>query len=592
MTLKHVCSSICHLGITSLLSSSSANVASDSSSTGKITPPAPASSTSATVLSQSSSLSFGAPVPSSSSSFVQPSPQAPLQTSNKASALVQALHRDMDLTTEAEPSYSSTSLESKIHSFLQGNPAFSAFDVGFSTNPSQGGDHFSPVTGTDTQDGTPVRDEGGGTPTQDEIMDKPVVVPFTSNINQPSVGETAKSARMAFENNSHQKPINPQHQSHLQPGKTQNGQVYQPYPYGKQEISKHGITPPVANYQQISVQTGVGLSGERAPGTASSIQTAEGFQGANERNWYGGGYPEGAPQQSSGYNVRGSGGIRENKTLEPYAYQAEQTLKPKEFISQQGPTAASAFFRGTLPPVPKLPPPPPPPAAFEIPLSSSNSKIFLPDQQPVPNTDTGRLTGARRDSVIGGMVVQDHQHKPLLHPQEPPYNIDPHEPRHPEGIPPHSDNLHNQENFEGYHNDPGQNATHLFHDDPHYPPDDSYYRPGSPPHPYPRVRGRLTPPPSPSREPYFAHGYQQHTSSPLQYTPRHPPRHPPPHEIRHPGLRPPHRPPHPPPHLRGPPRLPFHRFHGPDPRLRGKRPGPRGGGPMFPLKRPFPPPRY
>ncbi|XP_058503134.1 regulation of nuclear pre-mRNA domain-containing protein 2-like isoform X1 [Solea solea] len=54
------------------------------------------------------------------------------------------------------------SLESKINSFLQGNPAFSLAlgDV-------------SP----DGVEGTPVRDEAAGTPTQDEIMDTPGSVP-------------------------------------------------------------------------------------------------------------------------------------------------------------------------------------------------------------------------------------------------------------------------------------------------------------------------------------------------------------------------------------------------------------------------------
>ncbi|XP_068178917.1 regulation of nuclear pre-mRNA domain-containing protein 2-like isoform X2 [Antennarius striatus] len=56
------------------------------------------------------------------------------------------------------PSISPPSLESKINSFLQGNPGFSLAlgDV-------------SP----DGVDGTPVRDEAAGTPTQDEIMDTP-----------------------------------------------------------------------------------------------------------------------------------------------------------------------------------------------------------------------------------------------------------------------------------------------------------------------------------------------------------------------------------------------------------------------------------
>ncbi|KAK5599876.1 hypothetical protein CRENBAI_014475 [Crenichthys baileyi] len=56
------------------------------------------------------------------------------------------------------PSVSPPSLESKINSFLQGNPGFS-LALG----------DASP----DGVDGTPVRDETAGTPTQDEIMDTP-----------------------------------------------------------------------------------------------------------------------------------------------------------------------------------------------------------------------------------------------------------------------------------------------------------------------------------------------------------------------------------------------------------------------------------
>ncbi|XP_077382059.1 regulation of nuclear pre-mRNA domain-containing protein 2 isoform X1 [Festucalex cinctus] len=52
------------------------------------------------------------------------------------------------------------SLESKINSFLQGNPGFSL---------ALGGGDASP----DGVDGTPVRDEAAGTPTQDEMMDAP-----------------------------------------------------------------------------------------------------------------------------------------------------------------------------------------------------------------------------------------------------------------------------------------------------------------------------------------------------------------------------------------------------------------------------------
>ncbi|XP_071355956.1 regulation of nuclear pre-mRNA domain-containing protein 2a [Trachinotus anak] len=552
-------------GITSILSSPAANVSSASSSTGKIPP----SSTSASAApSQSLSLSSVAPVPSSHSSTVRQSTssQVPPKTSNPASALVQALHRDMDLNTETEPRLSSKSLESKIHNFLQGNPAFSTFDLGFSTNPV-GGENVGPVTSTDNQDGTPVRDEGGGTPTQDEIMDKPVVVPFTSNTNRSSIGETAPTA---YKNSTQKNLTSSQQQPHLQPGVAQNGQVYQPQ-------SEHLITAPVAHYQQMSAQTGGPMAGERAPGSASGTQTLEGFQGVNERGWYSDTYPEGSSQQPRGYNVPG-----ENKTPGLYPYQAEQAQQ--DLAAQQGAAASPGFFRSNLPPVPKLPPPP---HAFDAPPPVNNSTMIPPDQQAMNHT--GELTGARVNSAISGMVVHDHQHKSMFHSDDPIYELERPHPRHPGDLHPHPDDLRYQEDLERYQRD-----ARLFQDDTYHHPDDPYYRPGSPPHQYPRGRV-ITPPLSPSEDPYYAHDYQRHSPPPQHYTPRRPP---PPHlDIHHPGIRPPLRPPHPAhhPHPRGPPRAPFPQFHGPNPRLRGKRPGPRGGGntgPMFPPKRPFPPPRY
>lgn len=568
-------------GITSLLSSPAANVSSDSSSTGKI-PPSPSSTSASAALSQSLSLSSVAPVPSSHSSTVRQSTssKAPPQTSTPASALVQALHRDMDLTAEPELSLSSESLESKIHSFLQGNPAFSAFGLGLSTNPGPGGDNLSPVAGADAQGGTPVRDEGGGTPTQDEIMDKRVVVPLTSNTNQPSIAETVETAPIAFQKNNQQNLNNPQQQAHLQPGVPQNGQVYQPYTYGNLKMSEHEITAPVAHYQQIPAQTGGPVPGERAPGSASSTQMTEGFQGASESGWYGDTYPEGNSQQPRGYNMTAPGGAGENKTPGLRPYQREKFQEPQELASQQ---ASSGIYRSNLPPIPKLPPPP---RVFDAPASAISDVMMPPQQQPVPSAGTGEMGGG--DSVISGMVVHDHQHKSMFHPDDAQYDRDrPRPPQH-EVFHPHPDGMR-------YQNELRHHDARFFQDDPYRRPDDPYHRQGSPPHHYPRARGRLTPPLSPSEDPYGTHNYQQHSPPPHpQYTPRRPP---PPHnfEVRHPGLRPPHRPPRPAhhPRPRGPP--PFPRFLCPDPRFRGKRPAPRGGGnpgPVFPPKRPFPPPRY
>lgn len=562
-----------YLGITS---SQSPDVAPDAP-TADDNIPSPLSTSSSEAPSRSMSPSLATPVPSSNPAVQQSSEtQAAPETSNKASALVQALHRDMDLAPEPEPSYSSVSLESKIHNFLQGNPAFSSFDVNFPANPAPERNNFSPVAGTDNQDGTPVRDEGGGTPTQDEIMDKPVV-PFTSSTDQLAVGETVKAASGFFENSAQPIPNDPLHQAHSLPGVSQNGQVFRSFPYGKRDLPEGGVTTPAAHYP---MQTGGSVSGDGAPGGASGAQTIESFKGGNEQRWFGDGYPGGGSQQPGGYNVLAPGGAGANNTSGLYPYQTERTQEPQKLVPQQGPTATPSFFKNALPPVPKLPPPP---SAFDFPLPSTGAMMNPPEQEPMPSTKTGGMFGNREDSILSGMVVHDHQHTSLrpddsFHDPPRPH---PNEPRY-------------QEDLGRYRDEPRQLDAHFPYDDPYYPPDDPYFRPGSPPHPYPRVRGRLTPPLSPSGDQFFARDYQRHSLPPPRppnFAPRRPP---PPREFRHPGPRPPHGPPHPAlhPQPRGPPRAPFSQFHGPDLRFRGKRPGPRIGVPMFPPKRPFLPPRY
>ncbi|CAG5886425.1 unnamed protein product [Menidia menidia] len=635
-------------GISSLLSSSSAaSVAADPSTKGKAAP-SPPPPPPPPPPPQGSSVSYVAPASSSSSGA-----RAPPHTSNKASALVQALHRDMDLNPEPDASLSSSSLESKIHSFLQGNPAFSAFDLGFSSSAPAGGDHFSPApAAADTQEGTPVRDEGGGTPTQDEMMDKPAAVQFARN--PLPAGDSGPAAPAAFEKRPQQQAP-PQQQAHSQqqahpqqpapplPGAAHNGQPYQPYPYGKERLPAN----PGPHYPPLSAQAGGAAAGERAP--AGNPPAAEGPRGPGERSWYGEGY--GAP---------GPGGAREGPAPPGlYPYPGGQTQEPQEFAPQQGPPAPPTFFGSALPPpyqlypygkerLPANPGPhypplsaqaggaaaerapagnppaaegprgpgerswygegygapgpggaregPAPPGLYPYPGGQAQEpQEFAPQQGPPapptffgnalppppgPGADTAGGVGPRQDSVISGMVVHDHQHKSLLPPDDPPY------PRRPDFLPPPPEEMHYQEDFEPYHEDLRHHEGHFFHEEPFYPPNDAYYRAGSPPHPYPRGRGRLTPPHSPSNNPYYPHDYQQQSPPPLQYAPRRPP----PPRAPPPPLPPPPPPPHQ--HLRGPPRPPFPRFHGPDPRFRGKRPGLRGGGPAFPPKRPFLPPRY
>lgn len=511
---------------------SAANASSDSCAPDQA-PPAPASA------------SLGPPpsLPPPSSTAVPSDPQAPPPTYNPASALIQALHEDLELPAEHKPPFVGESLESKIHNFLQGNTAFNAFDLRFSGQP---GGNLSPATGADAQDGTPVRDEGGGTPTQDEVMDK---------------------AAAAF-----QKPVNPLPQSFAP-----NGQLYRRHSYANHDMSERGGGG--APYPPAPVRTG--RPGEMAPGSDGSAQAAEPVQ-MNERGWYTDNYPEGGPQQLGGFGAPALRGGNDTKAAGLYPYQGEQTQQPKNMAPPQGPGGSSAFFTKTLPPVPVIPPPP---QGFENPLAST-SGAAAPQE---PQLHAEEMRGDRGGSVISGMVVHDHQHKSIFHPDDAAYDPD-------RARPPPSEDPHYQEGPERYHDEPQYHNDQYFQDESYPHSEEPYHRhpgPGAPPQRFPRVRGHLTPPLSPSEDPYFSHDYQRHGPPP---PPRFALRRPPPHlDMRHPGLRPPHRPP-PPLHFpRGPPRPPFPPFRGPDPRLRGKRPpqpGRGNAGPMFAPKRPFLPPRF
>uniref|UniRef100_W5MHD1 Regulation of nuclear pre-mRNA domain-containing protein 2 n=1 Tax=Lepisosteus oculatus TaxID=7918 RepID=W5MHD1_LEPOC len=94
-------------------------------------------------------------------------------------------------SSSSSSSSSPSSLEMKIHKFLQGNPGFSALNLNIPILGGAGGGTGSPSLPVaqgnscpdfghlrlpppaDNVDGTPVRDERGATPTQDEMMDKP-----------------------------------------------------------------------------------------------------------------------------------------------------------------------------------------------------------------------------------------------------------------------------------------------------------------------------------------------------------------------------------------------------------------------------------
>ncbi|XP_061681427.1 regulation of nuclear pre-mRNA domain-containing protein 2a [Syngnathoides biaculeatus] len=540
-------------GITSHLSSPAANVPAESSNTGK-TPPLPSFTSAPAATNQSSTSSSATLVPSSPSNItVKLSTASQMLTENRpTSASVQDVPRDMNLTAVTTQMVKPDSLESKIHNFLHGNPVFNCFDLGFTINQVNRVENLSPVTATDTQDGTPVRDEGGGTPTQDEVMDAPLGIPKSSSAN----AEPGMPDPFAFLKNTSQNPETINLEGHLQPDIAQNGQLYQPYQY-----SENSMSTPVEQYQPISTQGG----GPATQGSAGSTQPIEDFQGMGDHGWYG--------QQTTGYNVQMPAN---NLTTSPFEYQAEQTQEPQVF--QQ----SSDFFRNTLPPVPKLPPPP----NVLTTVSGNSQAMTLPGQQAAPHADMSEPSQRRG---LLRMVVHDHGHKSVFHPDESLYD-------HSEDQDSTPDNVHYPKDHENYHEDIHPCLGPHFQNNPYNHPEAHFYQRGSPRHNLSRGRGRFASPSSPSPDAFESQDYQRQGPSHPHYAPRRPP--PPLHfEMRPPGPRPLQRVPRPGyrPFPRGPPRPPFPNFHGPDPRLRGKRPGPRGGlnpGPMFAPKRPFPPPWY
>uniref|UniRef100_A0A674CMC0 Regulation of nuclear pre-mRNA domain-containing protein 2 n=1 Tax=Salmo trutta TaxID=8032 RepID=A0A674CMC0_SALTR len=627
-------------GLSTLLNSPTGNLSSYSPSTGKLPP----SASTPTVPSR------GLPL----TSTLEPTPSAPTvgntTTVLQAASLTQPTqpldicpYRGLVLEQEKEEKPSASSLESKIHSFLQGNPGFNAFNLGLTSETMQaGGSDISPLAGTETQEGTPVRDEaGGGTPTLDEFLDTPRgAEPFLAKQGRVSSGGVPKQpdgslsqSPTAYHNQAWQDPNNPHVHLGLQPGAL-NGQGYHQLPYGGKE-EMHGIGPSLresglAHYQPITTQVSAPTLGEGLPSNTPGGAQAGTNPSVSEGGWYGNPYPEGQALHPNNHNMAASGaGDGKTPMSGRYAYQGEgegqtqpyQTKDPQTLLSQQG-ANPSSFLTSPLPPIPQLPPPPfpgipaPPQDYQSSPASVIVRGVMVPVEQPSPNPE---MEDDRAGvSALGGpVIISDHQHKSAFHPEGQPYHPDDlhrhaddprHHPddfhchpdvlrRHPNDLRRQPDDLHHLDNFRQHPHD-----LHRHPDDRYYHPDDFHHLPVDDPHyPY-RVRERLTPPLSPSEDPYY-YNYPPRSPSP-PYGHRHPL---PPHmDLHHPDhmplpLHPQHRPLHPvhQPRLRGlpwgPPRPTFC-----GPMLRGKRPGPsfgghpRGGpgGPFFPPKRPHLPPRF
>ncbi|TRY65122.1 hypothetical protein DNTS_009675 [Danionella cerebrum] len=460
-----------------------------------------------------------------------------------------------------------STLDSKIDTFLQGNPRIKGFNLGFPSVLSWSKTTAdSPSASTENLGGTPVRDEAGATPTQDEIMDHPQTDPFPYQQGQTVSESKHPSWQDASEAQTNQQMLAPIKGSVPSLSEADDQCIkairssYMANHQQPSSVMRHDLRPNPA------VQD-VGQNPKQAEASYS--------------------YPT-VPDK---VRVGGS---------DPYV---AESYFPTE---QRQDATASSFFNISLPPIPQLPPPP---QDFMGQGSSSTSG------PPAPRDRLGSFGEADRGVVEGSYAPTGPNYEPFpveVPKQEPFYphqdgaSHSAHPPHHVPNIPP---NAHVDFNHHHHHNQqqhpprvPLQHPPHHHIESPS--PVRSYHDQQSPP--------RLL---HEENYPDMYYDYPQRSPSPPHYdmhpiSPRtqdfYPEEIPPPYLERR---GPPHlEPRHPPPHLLQPPHPghypPARPFRRPPPGnhegpfLRGKRPGPpfsgppRVRGPFYPPKRPFLPPHY
>ncbi|KPP67215.1 hypothetical protein Z043_114217, partial [Scleropages formosus] len=646
-------------GLSSLLHTVAGNSSVGASNAGKDRTPNPAPSE------PIRGPNYGSPEGTTSSSVVPagksstmpttPKPKPPLGNNYK-----QELDRESEREPSAVSSSSPTSLESKIHKFLQGNPGFSAINLNIPILGSgQGGSSDSPLLGSENVDGTPVRDETGGTPTQDEIMDKPGSESLALLTDSSSLGPVKKLpsaghdlSPTAYRSDSWDVSISPQAvfgQVEENDGDYRSSH----YPgFGPDKVSKsilkmkgEELKRRMTASKSGSCSTSSSTIQDSKPGHTKarkdSQSTGPGGNSLSKASFYESGgekrvtpakesHPVSATERLKNAGSRKVGSSVEGGMVE--GKEEAEGIKEKALgnTSPVSESESSHYHRiETLvsssppppipqPPPPPIPQPPHPPRDFLSPPSAVMvGGVLVPVDRPLPfppsrpdggergganssssNTGSTSLSGAGNpsnphcppplmSSVLGdpppfketarpGAVKENFSlsHAPPLHrpasgppppllgrvqdgPSPPPSSSASSAPPSPSGDPPSllTQNRHPTPSVQQSQRPPGS------------PPSQSrnHRRPSSPvslmrlpmPGPRPHIR-----PPNPHTQPAPLPQRQFLRSRPLH-----------PHTLRHP---------------------PFEReplFHG------GKRPGPpfsggAGGGPFYPPKRPFLPPRY
>uniref|UniRef100_A0A4W4EN91 Regulation of nuclear pre-mRNA domain-containing protein 2 n=1 Tax=Electrophorus electricus TaxID=8005 RepID=A0A4W4EN91_ELEEL len=471
-----------------------------------------------------------------------------------------------------------SSLDSKIDNFLQGNPGMRGLNMGFPSVLSWPKTIDSPTASTENLGGTPVRDESGATPTQDEVMDSPVAQlllyqggPRQTASTTSSLADTSAPPEQDFQSSVPlfvESEMGHQQENCLPPSSANN-------------------TLSTENSATMERNTSISEGVTAYPSTSNAVDNAN----LADDGWYGKTYGDVQDQ---------------NVMSNSESYRGEQ-YGSNESVQDFSPPN---FFSSPLPPIPQLPPPPQDflPQVVDgakdrtkMPDSVNNIQDSSEGQACIPVNPVGfddfderisHQTQAKEffhplQKVLGPRLRDS---VPLLVPPNGPVDYN-HRPR----IPVHHSNYPNM----SHHSLSPPSTLRGYHEP-------------------------LSPSGSPSEDPYFDTHYDPTAQSPSPplYDVDHPRSTPsqmyyaedrglPPHHTEH-GLplHLEHRPPRPP-HYRAPcpghylPQRPLHRPllpHMPcpsePPYLRGKRHGPPfgvapcPGGPYFPPKRPFLPPRY
>lgn len=553
-----------------------------------------------------------------------PQRPGPLQSS-QSSNIVQTRDLQKEVEKEkVEPGSIPSSLDSKIDSFLQVNPGLRGLSVGFPSVFPWSKTVDSPSTSTENLGGTPVRDEPGATPTQDEVTDDSVVpfmyqsgslqtAPATASLANNSAPPVESGPSVGTYNNDPWQGPN-MHGSQLGLGPQNGGKMYQRNSIEKQEFGGPIRSPAeigaghnrveslvpssMVSHNQLSTERAktverTGLITQGAKSYSISGKTGDNA-GLPDDDWYGKTY--------GGIQTQQHAASSETYGREPY-----HSEEPKPVLS---PT--SDFFNSQLPPLPPIPQLPPPPQTF---LASTGGGVKDPVNLlgPVDEVQASRDVPEYAEENPAGYDDYNENAPHQIQANEPfRGHLNVSGPRHqaPRCVPPGPQNgpvdynlrpripVHPQRHPSMPHTRPGPPSAVRGYHEAHSPPRssseepylDPYYNPhGSSPPSFNTNR-----PPSPQSHRYYTEGRD---------LPPHLPEHrPPPHHEHRPPVPHPYRAPHP---VHYPPQRPLRRPPPPQmpyasepPFQRGKRHGPpfagppRAGGVFYPPKRPFLPPRY